>query len=1232
MSTRHTFLVTVILLLAVAPFGRTAELEQTPLFISGQDGYHTYRIPSLIVTTKGTLLAFCEGRKKDSGDSGDIDLLLKRSFDGGKTWTKAQVVWDDGANTCGNPCPVVDSRTGTVWLLLTHNLGSDTEDRIVNGTSKGTRTAWVTRSDDDGATWARPVEITRDVKKSDWTWYATGPGVGIQLKNGRLVVPCNNQIASSKIQQAHVILSDDGGKTWKLGGVVGPQCDEAQVVELRDGRLMLNIRSYRGTNRRLVAFSKDGGETFSDLIEDRELIEPVCQGSILRYPGDQGGILFSNPASTKRERMTVRFSRDEGKTWPRARVLHEGPSAYSCLAVLSDGAIACLYECGAKNAYETITWARLVSAGLTEPRLNIDRSQPVLELLFERNVADTSAAKRTGRVHNAVTFVKGRHGQCAAFNGRSWIDTGFLQKELGDEFTVECWVNPERQQSTHADIFGNHVGEGLGFVLQQDATNTNQFFASYGAGGGRWVMTPAVTLTAGRWQHVALVKTREELRLYLNGILVATEQDPAPARPSPMPVAVGLGYGDPGRCFRGLIDDFRIWNKALNTFEHAGIDPAAARETRSLILEATPRPAAGALTQSWTLATGDTWLTLGVTGASELVVRELSCPATGWNGIAKPVAFGLLSQVETAGQHQTLRWHFVDAAVEENGGRKLTLRFACPDPTLELVSCWHARPGPGPVHHSMIITNRSTRAVTIGEQPTFDLDLAGVVTLWSFHGDGGTPDPVGVYSRPLTAIPAGRRYTVRTTPNGEFIPLVVLEANGRQGVYMGLEWSFCRIEAVTLTGGTASTVRVRAGNIADLRMELVPGGTCEMRPGFLGTYRGDLDDVGNHLRRWLLRYCVPDILRKDPSYPKVQWNAFGATGKAPASWDPVEKKYYPLIDDIAPLGFEEVMIDVGWWQGNGPDSNQATWPSGMKRAADFAHLKGLRFGLYWTDNLDMASPAGRRQRADRIVRLFREYHADMWRSDCTRGEVIGSSFAATRGFYDLVDRLARDIPGFQWENCSGGGRIKDYGAMRRAVKIFNSDTYSPLHVRQAFYDSSYAFHPLQIEGHLGSTDGRYRPRGVAGMRYAFRSMSMGAPEWFIDAPNGGNGSEPWNQSEKDAVKACVDTYKAKLRPLVRMADLYHIFPRPDGRKWDGLEYYDPASRKGVVYLFKPSAEPATEIIRFKGLDAGQRYRVSFEDGTQPSSVRSAAELTDQGLRVILKGAEVSELVFFEAER
>lgn len=355
-----------LLLLAVPALVSAAEPVQTPVFVAGEGGYHTYRIPAVIVAPGGTVIALCEGRKAGRGDAGNIDLVQKRSTDGGKTWGELEVVWDDGGNTCGNPCPVVDAKTKTVWLLLTRNLGSDSEGMIVSGKSKESRSVWVTHSTDDGKTWAKPSEITKATKKPEWTWYATGPGVGIQLKSGRLLIPCDSKSNGGKTRESHVIVSDDGGTTWKLGGVVGPECNECQAVELADGTVMLNMRCYTGRNRRLVALSKDGGETFTKPVDDKALVEPVCQASILRLPGDGGGILFSNPASLKREKMTVRLSRDEGKTWESSRLLHAGPAAYSCLTVLPNGDIGCLYERGDKGAYETITFARFPRAWLGE--------------------------------------------------------------------------------------------------------------------------------------------------------------------------------------------------------------------------------------------------------------------------------------------------------------------------------------------------------------------------------------------------------------------------------------------------------------------------------------------------------------------------------------------------------------------------------------------------------------------------------------------------------------------------------------------------------------------------------------------------------------------------------------------------------------------------------------------------------------------------------------------------
>ena len=351
--------------------------QKTKLFVSGADGYHTYRIPSLIVTKKGTLLAFCEARKGGRSDSGNIDMMLKRSEDGGATWSDQQIVWDDGANTCGNPCPVVDRATGTIWLLMTWNLGSDRESAIISLKSKDTRRVFVTSSTDDGKTWAKPKEITTDTKKPDWTWYATGPCTGIQLEKGphkgRLLIPCDHIEAKTKKYYSHVIYSDDHGKTWKLGGSTPTdQVNECQVVELADGRLMLNMRNYyRVKKNRAVSTSSDGGMTWSEIYRDPALAEPRCQASFIRYSlasdDSKNRLLFSNPAHTdSRVSMTVKLSYDEGKTWPVAKTLHAGPAAYSCLAVLGDGRIACLYEAGQNSPYETITFERFSLRWLTD--------------------------------------------------------------------------------------------------------------------------------------------------------------------------------------------------------------------------------------------------------------------------------------------------------------------------------------------------------------------------------------------------------------------------------------------------------------------------------------------------------------------------------------------------------------------------------------------------------------------------------------------------------------------------------------------------------------------------------------------------------------------------------------------------------------------------------------------------------------------------------------------------
>ncbi|RAV29541.1 sialidase family protein [Sinomicrobium soli] len=353
-------------------------LDSSALFISGTSDYDTYRIPALVTTGKGTLLAFCEGRKDDGGDAGNIDILLRRSEDNGKTWSEQVVIWDDGSNTCGNPCPVVDEQTGDIHLLLTHNLGDDHETDIIHKKSESTRTVWAMKSSDDGKSWSAPKEITPTTKKKEWGWYATGPGIGIQVKHGpckgRLIIPSDHSYddPGGKVRNgpfeygSHVIYSDDHGDTWKLGGTIRPKVNECQVVELADGNgtLLMNMRSYFGKNKRTHAISYDGGLSWTAPYTVDELVEPVCQASILRYRwpgGEQPGILlFLNPATSGgRRNMSLRMSLDEGKTWPFIRTVFPGPSAYSSMTVLKNNTVALLYEGGTANPYEQIIFHTL---------------------------------------------------------------------------------------------------------------------------------------------------------------------------------------------------------------------------------------------------------------------------------------------------------------------------------------------------------------------------------------------------------------------------------------------------------------------------------------------------------------------------------------------------------------------------------------------------------------------------------------------------------------------------------------------------------------------------------------------------------------------------------------------------------------------------------------------------------------------------------------------------------
>jgi hypothetical protein len=656
------------------------------------------------------------------------------------------------------------------------------------------------------------------------------------------------------------------------------------------------------------------------------------------------------------------------------------------------------------------------------------------------------------------------------------------------------------------------------------------------------------------------------------------------------------------------------------------------------------RTTAGNAATRWTLNTADTRLTLGVGPDQALRIYDLRSP-DGWNWTAAASPVPLLARIDVAGNPVAPKWVYQDAVVEQHDGVKLILTFTNADPAMELKSVWHAHAGPGPVRHAMFIANKAAKPLTIYEQESLDLRIAGPgkdTSVWYVKNDASIPDATGIYHESL--VPGYRKMLTIAEGDRNFIPFAVLDAGGAHGMYIGWEWSIGRI-AITCDGA-AGAAAIKAGNGDSFKTDLAAGEIFEVPPGFVGAYRGDLDDAANSLHKYLFNYSVPAVLRNDPTYPKVEWNAFAATGQGQGSWQPTETKYYPLIDDIAPLGFEEIVIDVGWWNGDTthqphpPVAHAKFWPKGMRAACQYAHQHGMRFGLYWNCNPPMTSAEGIQHRKDDFKYLHDAFHVDFYRTDSTAGPVLQTGgfgpkcrahyaedlgYWQTKGFYEVADWLATNVPDFCYENCSGGGSLKDYGVMRRAVRIQDQDRYYPIDARRAFYDSSFAMHPAQ----LASLSGSWSDWQASGSVYEFRSASLGAPFWHPDAPNGGNGGPKWTAAQKTQIQRAVQTYKTKIRPLVRSGNLYHIFPRPDDKVWDGVEYFDPAAKKGAVYVFRPASPRDSETVRLKGLEPKGRYWLWCEDGSIAPLQKAGDELMRQGFNLRLPGPFSSDIVFLQ---
>ncbi len=342
-----------------------------------------HRIPAVVRTRAGTLLAFAEGRAGGKQDHGDIDVVLRRSRDGGCTWGRLQVVARGDGNTRGNPAPVVDPRTGNVVLVTSYHAGGVTEAGILRGEAEDGRRVFVQTSEDDGASFSAPREITSAVKKPDWRWYATGPGHAVALTRGehagRLVVPANHSAApppgspdtgqEPKYYGAHTIYSDDGGKSWRLGFVEDSyegvhNANESTAAQLPDGRLYFNARNQKGTStgNRLDAYSSDGGASLDRGYAEQSSLNdmPLVEGSVLQLVGEGGELLFSGPSvPTDRAAMALWSSTDGGRSFAKALTLSTRKAGYSDLVQIDAGSVGILYETGARTAYEAIEFRRV---------------------------------------------------------------------------------------------------------------------------------------------------------------------------------------------------------------------------------------------------------------------------------------------------------------------------------------------------------------------------------------------------------------------------------------------------------------------------------------------------------------------------------------------------------------------------------------------------------------------------------------------------------------------------------------------------------------------------------------------------------------------------------------------------------------------------------------------------------------------------------------------------------
>ena len=558
-----------------------------------------------------------------------------------------------------------------------------------------------------------------------------------------------------------------------------------------------------------------------------------------------------------------------------------------------------------------------------------------------------------------------------------------------------------------------------------------------------------------------------------------------------------------------------------------------------------------------------------------------------------------------------------------------------------------------------------------------------------------TPSPAGTHLDALqdgdTWQGSSSTYA-RPLPNQprEMIPYLLVHESGgdRRGWYVGIEFS--GLTRITLERSGAS-LRGEAGldpGAGPYRTHLPPGGTFETPAIFLGAFAGGPDGAGNILRHWVRAVLNNPQSLSDPSYPLMVNNSWGS---GTAVDEALARR---MITESAQLGLEMFHLDAGWFRGVGdwqPDPKK--FPHGLAFVADFAHRHGLKFGLWidWTQagashepgalnvdeptvrdwliadppahwkhsepfkgiTIDLGVPAAKAWAARELERIVSDYHLDMLEHDgylVAQGSsrsshpaaapepaslkiyedsgylwVEGSNSTdvsdhATRAYYDIYEQLRAHHPTLLLEVCNDGGRMVDFGSAAHGDYFSVTDTYDPLANRRAFYDASYVLPPAMLESYVAN----WPAPKIENFRYALRSGMLG---WFSLMQDTGQ----WSPARRTEAQRQFALYKSSLRPLIREADMYHVAQRPDGVNWDGMEYYSPRLRRGVLYAFRGAAtDQPTHTFRLLGLEPASRYRLKFEDrGAAANRVLTGQVLMQAGVEVTLELPLSSELISIE---